>query len=77
VEVQHFSENFETCSIVELDKLCVNMAKRVLISIMEVQDVPVENVSDTTFKVCVCIQLTLSSLKRAVFDIRYSSCIYS
>ena len=51
--VEHCSENFETCSIVELDKLCVNMAKRVLISIMEVQDVPVENLSDTTFKVCV------------------------
>jgi hypothetical protein len=45
--VQNCSENFETCSIVELDKLCVN------ISIMEAQDAPVENLSDTTFKVCV------------------------
>jgi hypothetical protein len=53
VAVQHCSENFKTFSIVELDKLCVNMAIRVLISIMEAQDVPVENVSDTTFKVCV------------------------
>lgn len=74
--VHHCSENLETCSIVELDKLCVNMAKRVLISIMEAQDVPVENLSDTTFKVCVCVQVTLSSLMSAIFDIRYSNCIY-
>jgi hypothetical protein len=64
---QHCSKNFKTCSKLELDKLCVNIAKRVLISIMGVQDVPVENVPDTTFKVCVCIQLTLSSLMSAIF----------
>ena len=31
----------------------MNMARRILISIMEAQYVPVENVSDATFKVCV------------------------
>jgi hypothetical protein len=64
---QHCSKNFEICSKLELDKLCVNIAKRVLISIVEVQGVPVENVPDTTFKLCVCILLTLSSFMSAIF----------